>query len=110
MFKAIVRNLISYNIYPTLNTPILLTTIGFQLDYNPVRMPIRIFLQFQAPTPCIGLSESDSKLYTNFEICEEKNHKHLNYTDLQRQVIFLLPIVFSRKVYIFEKKVQVACK
>ena len=26
--------------------------------------------------PCKGLSESDSKLYTNFEFCE-KNHKHL---------------------------------
>ena len=22
--------------------------------------------------PCTGLSESDSKLYTNFEFCEEK--------------------------------------
>ena len=25
--------------------------------------------------PCIGLSESNSKLYINFEICEDKNHK-----------------------------------
>ena len=26
---------------------------------------------------CIGLSESDSKLHTNFEFCEGKYHKHL---------------------------------
>ena len=26
---------------------------------------------------CIGLSESASTLYTNFEFCEGKNHKHL---------------------------------
>ena len=26
------------------------------------------------PLPCIGLSESDSKLYTSFKFCEGKNH------------------------------------
>ena len=26
--------------------------------------------------PCLVFSESDSKLYTNFEFCEEKNHRH----------------------------------
>ena len=27
--------------------------------------------------PCLVFSESDSKLYTNFEACEEKNLRHL---------------------------------
>ena len=27
--------------------------------------------------PCISSSKSNSKLYTNFEIYEEKNHRHL---------------------------------
>ena len=33
-----------------------------------------------APIPCIGLSESDSKLYTNFEFSKGKNHKHFKNT------------------------------
>jgi hypothetical protein len=26
--------------------------------------------------PCLVFIESESKLYTNFEICEEKDHEH----------------------------------
>ena len=26
--------------------------------------------------PCLVLSESDSKLYTNFDFVKEKNHRH----------------------------------
>ena len=26
--------------------------------------------------PCLVFNESDSKLYINFEFCEEKNHRH----------------------------------
>ena len=33
--------------------------------------------KYTTPLPCIGLSESDSTLYTKFEFCEGKNHKHL---------------------------------
>jgi hypothetical protein len=32
------------------------------------------------PLPCICFSESDSKLYTNFEFYEGKNLKHLRST------------------------------
>jgi hypothetical protein len=28
--------------------------------------------------PCLVFKESDSKLYTYFEFCEEKNHEHLD--------------------------------
>ena len=34
-------------------------------------------VEYTNPLPCIGLSESDSKRYTNFEIYEGKNHTNL---------------------------------
>ena len=34
-------------------------------------------IQHTTPSPCISLSKGDSKLYTSFEVCERKNHKHL---------------------------------
>jgi hypothetical protein len=47
--------------------------------------------------PCLVLSESDSKLYTNFEFCEQKHHRYfikiLLYTTQQ--------IVMTRKIYVF---------
>ena len=33
-------------------------------------------IKWIAPEPCLVFNKSDSKLYTNFEICEEKNHRH----------------------------------
>ena len=33
--------------------------------------------KYTVPLPYIGLSENDSKRYTNFEICEGKNHINL---------------------------------
>ena len=32
--------------------------------------------EWRAPDSCLVLSESDSKLYTNCEFCEENNHRH----------------------------------
>jgi hypothetical protein len=37
-------------------------------------------VKYITPLPYIGLSESDSKLYIDFEFCEGKNHKHLKNT------------------------------
>ena len=34
-------------------------------------------VKWTAPDPCLVLSESGSILCTNFEFCEEKNHRHL---------------------------------
>ena len=39
--------------------------------------------------PCLVVSKSDSKLYTNFEFCEEKNHRNLkNMWILQSHAIY----------------------
>jgi hypothetical protein len=32
--------------------------------------------KWTSPNACLVFSESGSKLYTNFEFCEEKNHRH----------------------------------
>ena len=62
-------------------------------------------VQCTTPLPCIGLSESDSKLYTNFNFCEGKNHKQLKNTLIYKAKQFVLTtnkiIFFKRKVYIF---------
>ena len=54
-------------------------------------------------TSCIGLSESDSKLYANFEFCEEKNHKHLEKknTLIYKAKQFMLKKGKFMKFYIF---------
>ena len=33
-------------------------------------------VKWTAFDPCLGSSESDSNLYTNFEFCDEKIHRH----------------------------------
>ena len=33
-------------------------------------------VQWTILDPCLGLSESDAKLYTNFEVYEKEIHKH----------------------------------
>ena len=48
----------------------------------------------------MGLSESDSKLYTNFESCEKNKKSFEIHVDLQSQVIKFTES-FSRKVHIF---------
>jgi hypothetical protein len=47
-------------------------------------------VKYTTPSACIGSSESDSKLYTNVEFCEGKNHKQLKkHIDLQNQAIYV---------------------
>ena len=54
-------------------------------------------------SPCIGLSESDSKLCTNFEFCERKHHKHLKkYIDLQSQASYVDNSYFRKSLHILE--------
>jgi hypothetical protein len=53
------------------------------------------------------LSESDSKLYTNFEFCEESNHRHFKYMLIYKsQADFDDKINFKKSLYILE---DVAC-
>ena len=39
--------------------------------------------------PCSGLSESDPKLYTNFEFHEIEIHRHLKKKNLQTQAVYV---------------------
>ena len=40
--------------------------------------------------PWLGLSESDSKLYTNFEFCEGKNHEHFKTCSSTKPTIYVI--------------------
>ena len=52
-------------------------------------------IKYTTPLPCISLSESDSKLYTNFEFCEGTNSKHLKNT-----------LIYKAKQFMFTKSVS----
>ena len=49
----------------------------------------------------IVFSESGLKLYTNFEFCEEKNHKHLKDILIYKAKQFILTRTIPIKIYIF---------
>ena len=34
-------------------------------------------VKWTTPYPCLVFSEGDLKLYTNFEFCDDTNHRHL---------------------------------
>ena len=59
-------------------------------------------IKWTSPKHCIGLCESDTKLYANFEVCEEKiiniKKKHI---DLQRQVIYIEKKLFKNNLHIY---------
>jgi hypothetical protein len=64
-------------------------------------------IEYTTPLACIGVSESDSKLFTNFEFCEGENYTHLENTLMYKAKQFMLTNYLTRKVDIFEKMVQV---
>jgi hypothetical protein len=59
---------------------------------------------YTTPLPCIGSSEIDSKLFTNFEFfVKEKNHKYLKNTLIYKAKQVLLMIFFlKRSLHILE--------
>ena len=59
--------------------------------------------------PCLVFNESDSKLYTKFEFCEEKNHRQIKNILIYKAKQILMTKEIPRKVYIFEKTMQVVC-
>ena len=67
-------------------------------------------VKYTTPLPCISISESVSKSYTNFEFFEGKNHEHFKNTLIYKAKQKMLTSVFSRKVYIFLKTEEVVCK
>ena len=52
-------------------------------------------VQWAALDPCLVFNESDSKLSTNFEFCEEKNHGH-----------FKNILIYKAKQIMMTKKIQ----
>jgi hypothetical protein len=49
---------------------------------------------------CLVFNEGDSKLYTNIEFCEEKNHRQFENI-LYHKAKEIMLTIFFRKVYIF---------
>ena len=47
-------------------------------------------VKYTTPLPCNGLSDSDTKLFTNFEFCEGTNHKHLKNTLIHKAKLLTL--------------------
>ena len=78
-----------------------------------VRTREQAWSKYATSLPCKGLSERESKLYTNFEFCEgKKSQTCAKHIDLQIQEIYVnnfLSFYSSRRFYIFEKTVQVVC-
>ena len=55
-------------------------------------------VKYTTPLPCIVWSESDSKLRTNFELCDEKYHKHLKNTLVHKTKQFVLTRKLQEKI------------
>jgi hypothetical protein len=52
------------------------------------------------PDPCLVLSESDSKLYNNFEFFDEKYYKYLSNIFIYKAKHLMMTKKIPRKVYI----------
>ena len=50
--------------------------------------------------PCLVLSETELILYTNFEVCDEKNHRHFKNI-LRTNLLIMITKKIPRNVYIF---------
>ena len=61
-------------------------------------------VKYTTLSPYIDLSESDSKLYTNFEFFEGNNYKHLKNTLIYKAKQFMLTIIFSRRSIYFRRR------
>ena len=58
--------------------------------------------KYWTPSHCIVLRESDSKLYTDFEFCEGKNHKYLKNTLIYKANQFILIKKIEDSLHILE--------
>ena len=57
-------------------------------------------VKWTTPDPCLGSSESDSKLYTNFEFCEEKFHRHSKkHIELQVKQFMMEKKIHEKSTY-----------
>lgn len=62
-----------------------------------------------APYQCLGSNQSDSNLYTDFELNEEKFHRCLKSIMIHKSKQFIMTKTISRKIYIFQNMVEVVC-
>ena len=58
-------------------------------------------VKWTSSNPCPVLSESDSKLYINFESCEEKIIDIFKSISIYKDKQFMMTKIIPRKVYIF---------
>ena len=59
-------------------------------------------VEYTTPLPFLGLSESDSKFYSNFQFCEGKNSSTFGkHIDLQNQAIYVEKCFFFQEKYTF---------
>ena len=65
--------------------------------------PSESMVKYTTSLTYIGFSGIDSKLYTNFEFCEGKNHKHLKNTLIyKRQTIYVAKLNFKKSIHNLE--------
>ena len=88
-------SMLGYNLMKHWHMGIKLSTCNLQNVFNPFQNCVWIVDegkhgQVHNSLACIGLSESDSKLYPNFEFCEGKNHKLLKNTLIYKIKKFML--------------------
>ena len=58
-------------------------------------------VKWTTPDPCLAFRESVSKLYTNFEFCEENNHRHIKNILIYKAKQSIMTKQIPRKVHIF---------
>ena len=59
-------------------------------------------VKYTTPLSCMSLSESDSKLYNNFELCEGKNHKHSETILIHKAKIFFNKLFLKISLHVIE--------
>jgi hypothetical protein len=60
-------------------------------------------VKWTAPDPNLVFNESNSKLYTNFEFCEGKNHRHFKNIPIYKAKPIMMTKKNSKKIMrIFE--------
>jgi hypothetical protein len=73
-------------------------------------LPGASMVKYTTPLPCIGFNGIGSKLYTNFEFCEGKNHKHLKNTLIYKsQTIYVAKLKLKKSTHNIED-VASSCK
>ena len=68
------------------------------LNWNRVQAQVK----YTTLSPCTCLSESDLKLYNNFESCLRKNHRHFKNTLINKAKQFMLIKIINPSLPILE--------